>query len=63
MIFFITTKKLNEKRLKMLNKILERHMRGAHALPHEVSVFIHIYIYMRWVQIISYGTLQKLHIF
>ena len=46
MIFFITTKKLNEKRLKMLNKILECHMRGAHALPHEVSAFIHTYIYI-----------------
>ena len=28
----------------MLNEILECHIVGAHALPHEVSAFIYIYI-------------------
>ena len=27
-------KKFNEKKLKMLNDILDRHMAGAHAIPH-----------------------------
>ena len=30
----------------MLNKIFEHHMRGAHALPHEVFALIYIYIYI-----------------
>ena len=30
----------------MLNKILEHHIVGAHALPHEVSTYIYIYIYI-----------------
>ena len=38
MIFWITVKKLNEKRLKMLNEILECYMAGTYALPHEVFV-------------------------
>ena len=38
-------KKLNEKRLKRLNAKLECHMVGPHALSHEVSAFIYIYIY------------------
>ena len=28
----------------MLNEILECHIVGAHALPHEVSAYIYIYI-------------------
>ena len=30
----------------MLNAILEHHIIGAHALPHEISAFIYIYIYI-----------------
>ena len=30
----------------MLNKILEHHMVEADALPHEVSTYIYIYIYI-----------------
>ena len=44
-IFWVTIKKVNEKKLKKLNAILERYMARAHALPHEVSAFIYIYIY------------------
>ena len=28
----------------MLNAILEHHIVGAHALPHEISAYIYIYI-------------------
>ena len=30
----------------MLNEILEHHIAGFHALPHEVSANIYIYIYI-----------------
>ena len=30
----------------MLNAILEHHIIGAHALPHEISAYIYIYIYI-----------------
>ena len=30
----------------MLNAKLERHMTGIHALSHEVSTYIYIYIYI-----------------
>ena len=30
----------------MLNAILERHMAGAHILPHKVSAYFYIYIYI-----------------
>ena len=41
MIFWITVKELNEKMLKMLNKILEHTMARVHALWHEISAFIY----------------------
>ena len=45
MIYWITVKKnLMEKCKKMLNAILECHVAGPHALLHEVSAFIYIYI-------------------
>ena len=49
MIFWVTVKRVNEKRLKRLNAILEHHMARPHSLPHEVSDFIYFdisfYIY------------------
>ena len=45
----LTVKKLNEKRLKRLNGSLEHHMAGAHVLPHKVSTYIYIYIYIDWL--------------
>ena len=35
----------------MLNEILECHIVGAHALPHEVSAYIYIYIYIDFISI------------
>ena len=46
MIYWITVKRLNKKRLKRLNEILECHMEGVHALSHKVFAFIYIYIYI-----------------
>ena len=46
MIFWVTVKRVNEKRLKRLNAILECHMAGPHTLPHEVDTYIYIYIYI-----------------
>ena len=46
MIFWVIVKQLNEKRLKRLNTILERHMARVHALSHEIFAFIYIYIYI-----------------
>ena len=47
MDFWVTVKKFNEKGKKNLNAKLECHLAGPHALlPHEVSSFIYIYIYI-----------------
>ena len=45
MIFWVTVKKVNEKRLNRLNVRLERYVARSHALLHEISTFIYIYIY------------------
>ena len=45
MIFWMTVKKkLNERRLKMLNEILEHHMAGVHALS---LLYLYLYYYLR----------------
>ena len=38
----------------MLNEILEYHIAGFHALPHEVSANIYIYIYFKWINYLAY---------
>ena len=40
----------------MLNEILEHHIAGFHALPHEVSanIYIYIYIYFKWINYLAY---------
>ena len=54
-------KKLNEKRLKRLNAKLECHMVGPHALSHEVSAFIYIYILMILTWLPNGGLLNTLN--
>ena len=44
MIYWLIVNRLNKKRLKRLNEILEHHMAEAHALSHEVCIFMYIYI-------------------
>ena len=44
MIFWVTVKKVNEKRLNRLNVRLERYVARSHALLHEISTYIYIYI-------------------
>ena len=42
MIFWVTVKKVNEKRLNRLNVRLERYVARSHALLHEISTYIYI---------------------
>ena len=44
-------KRVNKKRLKRLNAILEHHMARPHTPPHEVSAFKYIYIYIYIVEV------------
>ena len=47
--------KINKEECKWQRTHIERHMTGPHALSHEVSAFIYIYIYIDvWFDLIAF---------
>ena len=46
---------------KMINAKLECHLIGPHALSHEVSVYIYIYIWSVWIELIFAETKNWKH--
>ena len=52
-------KNLMKRGKKMLNTILKHHMAEPHALPHEVSAYIYIYIES---QVFYFGNSETMHL-